>query len=223
MKKLKKILKVTSFSLLAYLGIGYLFHLVIFPEYKPDISNYFKPGDEFNSKKEGLRQTVIKQENGKVYCKIEIEPRADGPPVHIHTKFDEGFVGGDRPLNILVGKDEKILNPGEKLLVTKGTPHKPYNKSDSTVILTMTENAAFPEEFAVYLSQVYGYMDESEDNMRLSKIIFQMAMFTQYFDSYIEEGPPVFLQKGLYFLVVPAARMMGFKSYYKKYEIKRQT
>ena len=50
---------------------------------------------------------------------------------------------------------------------------------------------------------------------------FQMAMFTQYFDSYLGEGPPVMIQKSLYFLLVPLARGLGYKSYYKKYENKR--
>ena len=45
----------------------------------------------------------------------------------------------------------------------------------------MIENAAFPEEIAVYLSQVYGYMDESEDNIKI-------PMFIQYFDAYLGEG-----------------------------------
>jgi len=31
----------------AYLVIGYLLHLVIFPEKKPDVKTYFKPGPEF--------------------------------------------------------------------------------------------------------------------------------------------------------------------------------
>jgi len=85
----------------------------------------------------------------------------------------------------------------------------------------MTEAAvAFPEKFAVYLSQVYGYMDESEENMKPPKVIFQMAMFNQYFDSYLEEGPPVSIQKFQNFLLVPLARLRGYKSYYQKYEIK---
>lgn len=197
MKKFNKILKFVSFFLLVYLAIGYLFHLVIYPEYKPDISNYFNPGDEFYSKEEGLRQTVLKQENGKVYCKIELEPHAQGPPLHIHTGFDEVFIGGSHPINMKYASEEKVLNPGEKLVIPKGTPQKPYNNSDSTVTLMMKEDVAFPEEFAVYLSQVYGYMDEAQDNMKPPKIIFQMAMFNQYFDSYLGEGPPVIIQKCL--------------------------
>ena len=43
--------------LAAYLGIGYLLHAVIFPEQKPDISTYFKPGDIFYSKTEKIKQS----------------------------------------------------------------------------------------------------------------------------------------------------------------------
>jgi len=58
MKYLKRIAiaAVTFFGV--YLGIGYLFHIVIFPEYKPDITNYFKQGDVFYSKAEGLKKKV---------------------------------------------------------------------------------------------------------------------------------------------------------------------
>lgn len=219
MKKFRKISKYILIGFLGYLSIGYLLHLAIFPEKIPEYSNYFKPGDEFYSKKEGIRQIIIKQEKGKVYCKVEIEPHAEGPPLHIHTEFDELFVGGDNPINILVGNNEKILNPGEDILIPKSTPHKPYNTSDSTVTLIMTEESAFPEKFAVFLSQVYGYMDESEENMKPPKVIFQMAMFNQYFDSYQGEGPPVVIQKAQNFLLVPLARLMGYKSYYTKYEM----
>lgn len=221
MKYLKRIAIVIVTIFGVYLGIGYLFHLVIFPEYKPDISNYFKQGDVFYSKAEGLKQTILKQEKGKVYCKIEIEPHADGPPLHIHTNFDEIFKGGDKPINIIVGTENKILNPGEEIVIPKGTPHKPYNESDSTVTLVMTDDAAFPQEFAVYLTQVYGYFDESKENMNPPKVIFQMAMFQQHLDSYLGEGPPLSIQKIQNFIIVPLARLLGFKSYYKKYEIKR--
>jgi len=85
----------------------------------------------------------------------------------------------------------------------------------------MTDDAAFPQEFAVYLTQVYGYFDESKENMNPPKVIFQMAMFQQHLDSYLGEGPPLSIQKIQNFIIVPLARLLGFKSYYKKYEIKR--
>ena len=218
MKRFKKSLKVILALFVIYLGLGYFLHLVIFPEFKPDVSNYFQPGDEFYSQEEGLRQTVIKQKNGRVYCRVEFDPGAEGPPMHIHTKFDEVFIGGDHVVNMNVDGEEKELHPGEELKILKGTPHKPYNNSDQKVILEMEkEENTFPEKFAVYLNQVYRYMDESPANMKPPKVIFQMAMFNQHFDSYLGEGPPVGVQKAFNFLIVPLARLMGYKSYYKEH------
>ena len=205
-------------AVLLYLMVGYLFHRVIFPEPKVDISNHFQPGDVFYSQMEGFKQTVLKQENGKVYCKVEVDPYAPGPPLHIHSSFDELFEIQSGEFSILVDGKKITLKPGETCFIEKGTPHKPFNETDSTIVAVM-EEFAFPEEFAVYLSQVYGYMDESEESMKPPKVIFQMAMFNQYFDSYLGEGPPVAVQKVQNFLIVPLARLLGYKSFYDKYRL----
>lgn len=220
MKKIKKTLKVFLIGIVAYLAIGHLLHRVIFPEKIPDISTYFQPGDVFKSEYEGLTQTVIKQENGLVWCKVELAPHADGPPLHIHTSFDENFESGDKAISLVVNQDTMILQPGESYHIPKGTPHKPFNHTHEHMHLSM-DKFAFPEEFAFYLNQVYGYLDESPENMKPPKILLQMALFTQRFDSYLAyQAPPVFMQKTMYFIMAPIARLLGYRSYYEKYDIK---
>jgi mannose-6-phosphate isomerase-like protein (cupin superfamily) len=189
------------------------------PEPDIDFSNYFKPGDVFYSSMEGIKQTVIKQENGKVYCRIEIGPQAAGPPLHIHTSFDETFAVQNGELTIIAGDETKILKPGETYLVPKGVPHKPFNQTDSTIVAEM-DSFAFPEKFAVYLTQVYGFIDESPANMQPPTVILQMALFNQHFDSYLAEAPPVAIQKFINFLVIPAARLLGYESFYDKYRVR---
>ena len=214
----RKIFTYLALILATYLGLGYLFHLVIFPEEIPPISTYFDAGDEFKSDYEGFTQTVIKQEDGRVYCKLKLKRYAPGPPLHIHTGFEEYFENGSEPLQMIVEKDTITLKPFEKLLIPKGVAHKPFNSRSNEIDLTMKE-FAFPEEFAFYLNQVYGYMDEDPANMKPPKVIFQMAMFNQYFDSYaVEHNVPIIVQKTIGYLIVPMARMMGYKSYYKKYD-----
>lgn len=216
MKLIKSVLRLFLLFLTTYLVVGYLFHWIIFPEPAVDVANYFKPGDVFYSKVEGFRQTVIKQENGKVYCKLEIEPHAPGPPEHIHSGFDESFSIQSGELSMLVNGEKVTIHPGEVQFIEKGIPHKPFNETDSTITIIM-EDFAFPEEFAVYLCQVYGYMDESPDNLQPPKVIFQMAMFNQHFDSYLAEGPPLAIQKVINFILVPLARLQGYRSFYEKY------
>lgn len=204
--------------LAGYLAIGYLFHLVIFPEKKPALANYFTPGKVIYSKAEKVRQTIVKHENGLVYCSAELDAFAPGPPKHIHTDFDETFEVENGELSVWVNGEVKKLHPGQKLLVPKGTPHKPYNETGETI--RVKGSVAFPEKFAFNLFQIYGVMDKDPGIIHSPKIVFQMALFQQAgFDSYMQDGPPIFAQKTLGFLLAPLARLMGYKSYYGEEDI----
>lgn len=207
-------------ALVGYLGLGYLFHLAIFPEPVPEIGAYFKPGDEFFSKTEGFRQTVVRQEKGLVYCTLEVLPFAAGPPEHIHSGFDEYFEVANGEISVLVNGEVKKVRPGEVLHIPAGVPHKPFNETAETIRLK--GEFGFPEKFAFYLSQVYGLMDEDPNFGKMPGTLFQMSLFQPGFDSYIAEGPPVVVQKGMAFLLRPAARAMGYKSFIEVYNLRRK-
>jgi quercetin dioxygenase-like cupin family protein len=218
----KKIIKKTAMFLLiaigAYLAIGYLLHKVIFPEKKPEVSSYFKPGQQFYSKAEGFRQTVQKQENGLVHCMVEIEPFADGPPKHIHTSFDETFEVEQGVLTIWVDGKVHRLRKGDTLHIPKGVAHKPYNETADT--LKTKRLALFPEKFAYHLPQVYGVMDNDPSFGKGPGTLLQMSLFSsEGFDSYLADGPPVTVQKTMGFLLTPLSRLLGYKSFYKEYDI----
>lgn len=216
-KNLKKMFTYLLILVAGYVLIGNLFHRVIFPEKKPDVSAYFKPGQEFYSKTEGFRQTVLKQENGFVHSRLEIEPFAGGPPKHIHAAFDETFEIENGELTVWVNGEIKKIHPGERLLIPKGTPHQPYNETGDTIHLK--GSFPFPEKFAFCLPQVYAVADNEKDFANSAKAPLQMSLFTSAgFDSYKGDGPPVFVQKAFFFLIAPIARLLGYRSYYKKFD-----
>jgi hypothetical protein len=65
-------------------------------------------------------------------------------------------------------------------------------------------------------------MDKNPDFAKSPKTLFQMALFQGAgFDSYIVEGPPVFVQKTMSYVVSPLARVLGYKSYYKEFDKKQ--
>ena len=220
MKKtiIKKMLLSLVIFLALYLVVGNLMHRVIFPEKRPDVASYFKPGHEFYSKAEGFRQKVSRQEKGFVHGHLEVEPFAPGPPKHIHDDFDETFQIENGELTVWVAGEIRKLRPGQVLLIPKGTPHKPFNETADTI--RVKGSFAFREDFAFQLQQVYGFMDENPNFAKSPKTIFQMALFQQAgFDSYVADGPPVPVQKAMGFMVGPLARLLGFKSYYEKYDV----
>jgi mannose-6-phosphate isomerase-like protein (cupin superfamily) len=218
MSPLKRISMVFLLFLGLYLGIGYLLHLVVFPENQPDLTDYFRPGDIFPNEASGYRQTVIEQKDGFVYAQLDMDPFSQGPPLHMHRTFDETFLAMHTPVTFMVKGEVVVLAPGERITIPAGVPHKMFNDTDSPVSMQIID---LPVSFAVYLLQMYGYMNESPDNTKMNRFLLQLSLISQYLDSNISEGPPVFVQKTLFFLLRPLARLLGYRSYNEKYSVKR--
>jgi mannose-6-phosphate isomerase-like protein (cupin superfamily) len=205
--------------LAAYLLVGALLDRVIFPEGEPGAEYYPPEGHTFVSRTEGFRQTIAKRENGLTWLELVLEPNAAGPPEHIHTGFAEKFIVAEGTLSLMVNGEKKTLRPGETLMVPPGTPHKPFNESNAPAVVKgpFDPEYALPDQFTVFLTQAYGFFDESEANSRPPKALLQMSRFSPKYDSWLA-GPPVFLQKALYFVIGPTARLLGYRTYYEKYK-----
>lgn len=216
---MKKLLLGILGFVLAYVLIGALLDNVIFPEAEPDSSFYPREGQVFVSKGEGFRQTVLKREGGLVWLELVLEPYAPGPPEHIHTSLPENFIVAEGTLSLLVNGEKKLLRPGESLLVVPGTPHKPFNETDSRVVVKgpLTPEYAIDERFTVFLTQAYGFFDESEANNQLPKALLQMSRFSPKYELWLA-GPPIILQKIVFFAIGPTARLLGYRNHYEKYK-----
>ena len=216
---MKKLLLGILGFVLAYILIGALLDRVIFPEAEPGSDYYPRVGQVFVSKTEGFRQTILKRENGFVWTELVLEPFAPGPPEHIHTSLPENFFVAEGTLSLLVNGEKKLLRPGESLLVGPGTPHKPFNETDSRVVVRtpLTPECALPERFTVFLTQAYGFFDESESNSQPPKVLLQMSRFSPNYELWLA-SPPVPLQKAFFFVIGPTARLLGYRTYYEKYK-----
>lgn len=219
---MKRLLWKILAAAIAYVLIGAMLDRVIFPEAEPGPEYYPQEGQVFFSKTEGFRQTILKREGGLAWVELALESRAPGPPEHIHTTFAENFIVAEGTLSLLVNGEKKILRAGESLLVTPGTRHKPFNETDSPVIVKgpLTPEYAMPDRFTVFLTQAYGFFDESESNGRPPKALLQMSRFSPKYDVWLA-GPPVPLQKAAYFIIGPTGRLLGYRTHYEEYVPKR--
>lgn len=216
---MKKIFLSILGFVVVYVLVGALLDRVIFPEKDAPVDYIPRAGSTFVSRSEGFRQTILKHEGGLVWGELELEPRAAGPPEHIHGAMTERFMVAEGTLSLMVNGEKRILQAGEMLEVPPGTPHKPFNETDARVVVRgpMTADYALPEQFAVFLTQAYGFFDESPAHNQMPKAMLQMSRFAPKYDLWLA-GPPVFLQKTLFFVVGPTARLLGYRSFYEKYK-----
>lgn len=85
--------------------------------------------------------TFIKtsEETNGEYSLLEIELyKSDGPPMHYHNAFSEKFEVIEGVLYLQIGKEKKILKPGDIVLVPKEVPHKFYNITNDKVKFRIT-------------------------------------------------------------------------------------
>lgn len=214
-QKIKKTAMWILSILAAYLVIGLIIHHWVLPAKTPNYTDYFKVGQSFHSKLEGLTQTITKVENEILITDITINAKSNGPVVHVHEKFDEKFTVKSGTLSMQFGAEIKKVLAGQTIVIPKNTPHKPFNETDSAVIVT----SEMPLDFAYCLSQIYPFWDENQANTKPPKILFQLAVFGDKFDSYPTiDAPPKPVLKALKFILAPTARLIGYKHYNERYK-----
>lgn len=205
-------------SLLAgYILIGLLIHHWILPAKTPNYNDYFSVGKSFHSKLEGITQTIVKVGKENLASELVMHAKAAGPPLHIHEKFDETFTVKSGTLSMQFGSEIKKISTGQTIVIPKNTPHRPFNETDSIVEVT----GDIPLDFAYGLSQMYPFWDENPANAKPPKVLFQLAVLGDKFDSYpLVNAPPKPVLKALKFLLVPTARLIGYKNYNEDYKPK---
>jgi len=212
-KTIKRILFWPLAVIVGYFAIGILLSDFGFPAKKIDYSNYFQPGDRLHSDTEGFDQTILSHSDGWVQTRLAIRPQAPGPPVHLHENFEESFTVKQGTLSIEVNGQVRTLKPGETIRIPRLTPHRPFNETDETVIVESDDDRkSIPDKFAYYLSQLYPFVDKLGKNPGNFPVIMQFSVYGDDMDTWIADGPPIFVQKSMRFLLAPTARLLGYKN-----------
>lgn len=193
---------------LLYFVLGGILLNHVFPPKPIDYSSYFEKHQQFASKEEGMQLSIKKLDAEKVFFKVSLEPYAAGPPEHIHQDFDEFFAVEKGTLSLLINGEKRTLKAGESILIPKGTPHKPFNETDQTIILNDSSETlpTMPSYFAYGLSQLYPVMDQY--GTQSPKVLLKLASLGPKFDTWVA-GVPLLPQRVIRWIVGPTARLFG--------------
>lgn len=213
-----RILFWSLYAVFSYIVAGIAVSNLVFPAAKPDLSEYFKPGDHLASRFEGFDQTVLSVNDGWLHSRLVVAPHASGPPEHFHESFSETFTVKSGTLSILVNGEKRTLKTGETITIPPMTKHKPFNETDQTVTVESGDPKTLPVEFGYLLTQLYGFMDRYPNGPNTPQMMMQLSVYGNDADTYIARGPSLNVQKAMRVMMSPTARLLGYKRNYPEFK-----
>jgi mannose-6-phosphate isomerase-like protein (cupin superfamily) len=200
---LKKLLKIVGATVAVYLGVATVVAIAL-PLDIPGEALRPRAGDVFSSKWEKVEQKILSERGEMLVGEVTLFEGAGGPPPHYHATFDEDFevVEGTLALEF----DGKVLTfeAGQRHSIPAGIVHRPYSPGAKRAVL----RGEIPRIFVTCLSQLYGTMDQGGPGPGM---MLQLAMSHPYCDTHVA---PIPVEKALWFLLNPIARLAGYKSFY---------
>ena len=139
---------------------------------------------------------------------------------HVHPGIEEIFtvVGGS--VGFRVDGREDVAGPGRRLVVPPGVAHFWWNEGDEEahVVVELRGDANLLEGFETMLSTIFGMAREGKTGAKGRPNLLQAALLAREFDGVIRfVEPPRPLQKILFGVLAPIARLLGYHAVHPEY------
>jgi quercetin dioxygenase-like cupin family protein len=172
-----------------------------------------------------LPHTIENRSGEKIiFQSIEKDPKGDkaivdgycqtgaGPAMHTHFKQDEELtvVSGKMGYQVL-GQEAKYAMPGEKVLFTRGTPHKFW--ADGHQPLHVKGWVQPAHSIVFYLSAVYAA--QAKSGKQEPEAFDGAYLITRYASEYDVPEIPSFVKKVIFPLTVAIGKILGKYKHFK--------
>jgi quercetin dioxygenase-like cupin family protein len=181
----------------------------------------FKRGEVYDNPVTGERVVVRlgTQETGGERLVIDVYVRPGGAVAgeHIHPSIDETFTILKGRVGISIDGRKMIAKPGRKLHVPRGTAHDWWNAGDEEAhILVEVTPAA---RFEAMIRNLFGLAQDGRTDRKGVPHLLQLALIAREFDDVARlTRPPRLVQKVLFAVLAPVARLKGYRGSYPQYE-----
>jgi quercetin dioxygenase-like cupin family protein len=133
------------------------------------------------------------------------------PPGHIHPKQQERFQVISGMLAVQIAGREQILLVGESIIVPPGAPHTIRNANESETHVRVEFTPALRTE--TFLRSMFALARDGKTDYQGRPSLLQFAAGASEFGMYVTK-PPIILQKILFAVLGPMARMLGYRAFY---------
>jgi mannose-6-phosphate isomerase-like protein (cupin superfamily) len=161
-----------------------------------------------------FRQTAA-DTNGEL-LQLEVFQRvgAKGPVEHYHTGQEERFEVVSGVMHAQVGGREVRLGPGERVVIPAGTPHRWWNGGQEELHVVAEVRPALQVER--FFETIFGLARDGKTDADGAPAFLQIALFASAYDIWVPK-PPRPLQRVLFAVLAPIARLRGYRAWYPEY------
>lgn len=135
---------------------------------------------------------------------------------HLHPAMEERFTMLRGRVGFRIAGREAIAEPGVQLIVSPGTPHDWWNAGPEEALVRIEMRPA--ARFEAMIRNAFGLAQDGRVNKRGMPNLLQLAVFAREFADVMQlTRPPRIVQKMLFGLLTPLARLLGYRGNYPEY------
>jgi quercetin dioxygenase-like cupin family protein len=135
---------------------------------------------------------------------------------HVHSGIEERFTVLRGQVGFRLSGREAVAALGEKLIAPAGMPHDWWNAGPEEALVRIEIRPA--ARFEAMILNAFGLAQEGKVNRKGMPNLLQLAVFAREFDDVIRfTHPPRVVQRVLFGLLAPIARLLGYKGIYPEY------
>ena len=180
-----------------------------------------KAGDVFENPVTGERAVVRvgteESIDGWMVNDLYVRPGGAVAGEHIHPTIVERFTVRRGQISFRIDGRESIAAVGQLVTVPAGVPHAWWNAGDEEAHV-LVEVLDPPGRFGQMIVDLFGLAQDGKTNDKGMPNLLQTALFSlEYEDVLYFTSPPRWVQKILFTLIAPVARLLGYRGTYPEY------
>ena len=133
------------------------------------------------------------------------------PPEHVHPRQQERFEVISGSLGVRIKGREQVLRAGESVAVPPGTPHTIWNVGAGETHVRVEFQPALQTE--AFFETMFALARDGKTDRQGKPSLLQFAAGASAYGMYVTR-PPIALQKALFAVLGPLARVLGYRPHY---------
>jgi quercetin dioxygenase-like cupin family protein len=179
-----------------------------------------RQGDVFDNPITGERATVrlgTRETRGeRLVVDLELRGAGFGSALHLHPAIHERLTVVSGHVGICVNGATSIAKVGKTIDIPPGVAHRFWNAGICEAKLTIDIRPA--KRFEAFIRNMIGLAQDGKTDPRGMPNLLQLAVIATEFDDVIHfSKPPRFMQRVLFPILAPVARMRGYRGSYSEY------